>query len=341
MKSPQKTITLHDVANHSGVSYQTVSRVINNHPSVAEDTRKRVLKSIRELNYRPNRAARSLVTNRSDTIAIISFGATFYGPGQMLSNITQYAKNNGYRVTPSSVQHLGREEIIAALDDLHEHLIDGLIMIAPVVCDFMPEIKELVGDIPFIQIDTKPQPGIASVVIEQVYGSKLAVEHLISLGHRQIAEISGPLNWYDAIMRHQSWVDSMKQYGLSYQMSVEGNWTAWGGYEGVMSLLSNGAKFTGLVIANDQMALGAIAALNEQGFRIPEDVSIVGFDDIPESAYFLPALTTVHQDFAALGEQSVEYLVSLIKNPETPIHQRVLYPKLIVRNSTTSVKQRK
>lgn len=338
MKSSQKTVTLRDVANYSGVSYQTVSRVVNNHANVSEKTRRRVLKSIEELNYRPNRAARSLVTSRSDTIALISFGTTFYGPGQMVSNIMQNAKKNGFRVLPSSLQQLGYKDVKAAIDELHELLIDGIIMIAPVVTDFMSEIGELAGDIPFIQIDVKAKPGIASVVIEQAHGSKLAVEHLIDLGHRQIAEISGPLNWYDAIMRHQSWVDTMEHHGLLHQMSVEGNWSAQSGYEAVQALLDGGAEFTGLVVANDQMALGAIAALNERGFRIPEDVSVVGFDDMPESAYFLPPLTTVHQDFEALGAQAVEYLVSLIRNPNTPIHQRVLYPQLIVRNSTISIK---
>lgn len=338
MKSSQKTITLHDVAKYAGVSYQTVSRVINNHASVAEETRKRVLKSIEVLNYRPNRAARSLVTNRSDTIAIISFGTAFYGPGQMLQNIMQHAKKNGFRVLPSSLRQLSHEDVKAAIDELHELLIDGIIMISPIVTDFVVEIGELTGDIPFIQIDTKPKPGIASVVIDQMHGSKLAAEHLIGLGHRKIAEISGPLNWYDAIMRHQSWMETMKQYRLPCHMSVEGGWSAQSGYEGVQTLLKGGADFTGLVMANDQMALGAIAALNEAGIRIPEDVSVIGFDDIPESAYFIPALTTVHQDFVTLGEQSVEYLVSLIKSPKTPLHQRVLYPELVIRSSTAAVK---
>jgi LacI family transcriptional regulator len=338
MRSSGKNVTINDVAVQSGVSYQTVSRVINNHPSVAESTRKRVLKAIQELNYRPNRAARSLVTNRSDTIAIISFGTTFYGPGQMVANITQHAKDNGFRVSPSTLQELGHEEVKAAIDELHGHLIDGIIMIAPIVSDLMYGIGELVGDIPFIQIDTKPKPGVASVTIEQAYGSKLAVEHLIELGHRRIAEISGPMTWYDAIMRHQSWVETMARHDLPHHMSIEGHWTAQSGYEAVHTLIDNRADFTGLVVANDQMALGAIAALSEQGLRIPEDISIVGFDDIPESGYFLPALTTIHQDFTALGEQSVDYLVMLIKNPETPVHQRVLYPELIVRNSTAPAK---
>lgn len=334
MKLPQKKVTLNDVANHSDVSYQTVSRVINNHPSVSKETRQRVLDSIRELNYHPNHAARSLVTSRSDMIAIISFGGTFYGPGQMVSNITKHAKNSGYRVSLSSVQQLGRAEIRAALNDLHGHLIDGIIMVAPIVSDFMHEVKDWVGDIPFIQIDTKSQPGIPSVAIDQGYGSRLAVEHLIGLGHRQIAEISGPMNWYDANLRHQSWVATMTQQNLPHHLSIEGNWSAQSGYEAVQSLLNAGEVFTGVVAANDQMALGAIAALHERGLYVPQDVSVVGFDGIPESAYFLPALTTVHQDFEALGAQSVEYLVSLMKNPNTPIHQRVLYPELIIRKST-------
>lgn len=338
MKTNQKTATLHDVAKSSGVSYQTVSRVINNHSNVAEETRERVLKSIQELNYRPNRAARSLVTNRSDTIAIISFGTTYWGPGQMLQHIIEHARKNGFRVLPSTLQQLRSEDVKAAIDELHELLIDGIIIIAPIVADFASDIGDLTGDIPYIQIDTKPRPGIASVVIDQGHGSKLAVEHLIGLGHRQIAEISGPMNWYDAIMRHQSWAGTMAQHGLSNEMSVEGNWSARSGYEGARSLLEAGAAFTGLVAANDQMALGAIAALAEGGIRVPDDVSVVGFDDIPESSYFLPSLTTLHQDFEALGEQSVEYLVSLIKNPHTPIHQRVLHPTLIVRNSTVAVK---
>lgn len=338
MKSSEKKVTLNDVAHHAGVSYQTVSRVINKHPSVAEDTRKRVLEAIRLLNYRPNQAARSLVTNRSDTIAIISFGTSYYGPAQMVSNITQHAKNNGYHVSLSSVQELKRKEIKAALDDLHGNLVDGIIMIAPIISDFMPEIKELVGDIPFVQIDTQPQTGIASVVIEQAYGTRLAVEHLIDLGHREIAEISGPLNWYDAIMRHQSWIETMQEHNLSHKMSTEGNWTAKSGYEAVQSLLESGAEFTGLVVANDQMALGAIAALNKADLRIPADVSVVGFDDVPEAAYYLPALTTIRQDFSTLGAQSVAYLVSLMENVETPIRQRALYPELIIRDSTGSVK---
>ncbi len=330
-------VTLNDVAAHSGVSYQTVSRVINNHPNVAEKTRARVMQSITALNYRPNQAARSLVTNRSDTLAVISFGTTFYGPSQMLSNITQRACNSGYRVTLNIVETMERDEIKAALDDLRGRLIDGIIIIAPVIAQEAINVAELVSEIPFVQVDTIRQPGVASVMIEQAYGSKLATEHLIELGHRQIAEISGPLNWHGAVMRHHSWINTMATHQLPHHMTVQGDWSARSGHEAVRALLESGAEFTALVVANDQMALGAIAALNEVGVHIPDDVSIVGFDDVPEAAYYLPSLTTIQQNFSALGEQSIEYLVSLIKNPNTPVHQRVLYPELVIRNSTRSI----
>lgn len=338
MQDSHKKITLNDVADHSGVSYQTVSRVINNHPNVAESTRARVLASIQTLNYRPNQAARSLVTNRSNLIAVISFGTSFYGPSQMVSNITQQAKDSNYHVTLSMVERLELDEIKAAINDVSGQLIDGIIMIMPVISEDMTHIADLVGDIPFVQIDTAPQPGVASVVIEQAYGSRLATEHLIELGHREIAEISGPLNWHGAVMRHQSWIETMQEYGLPYTMTVEGDWSAESGYEGVKTLLAREASFTGLIVANDQMALGAIAALHDAGLRVPDDVSIVGFDDIPEAGFYLPALTTIRQDFTSLGEQSVDYLVSLMKNPKTPVHQRVLHPNLVIRKSTRSIK---
>lgn len=335
--SDTESVTLNDVAAHSGVSYQTVSRVINNHPNVAEKTRARVMESIRILNYRPNQAARSLVTKRSNTLAIIGFGTSFYGPAQMVANITRQAKASDYQVTLASVEKLERDEIASALADLRGQLIDGIIMIAPVISEDLAEISKVMGDIPFVQVDTRRQPGIASVVIEQAYGSRLATEHLLSLGHRQIAEISGPLNWHGAVMRHVSWLETMQEHGLATMMSVQGDWSSESGYRAINDLLNGGAEFSAVVVGNDQMALGVIAGLHERGLRVPEDVSIVGFDDVPESAYYLPALTTVRQDFSALGEQSVDYLLSLIKHPKTPIHQRVLHPELVIRKSTQSI----
>jgi LacI family transcriptional regulator len=194
-------------------------------------------------------------------------------------------------------------------------------------------LAQVCRGMPFVQVFNELPPHVPSVVIDQRLGSRLATQHLIDLGHTAICEISGPASWFGAQVRHDSWANTMDEAGLTPGASVRGDWSAKSGYEAACRLIDEGNTFTALVVGNDQMALGAIYALNERQLHVPEKVSVVGFDDIPEAAYFLPPLTTVRQDFAALGDQSVEYLVSFIENPDIPIHQRVLYPELIVRQS--------
>jgi DNA-binding LacI/PurR family transcriptional regulator len=328
-------VTLHDVANRSGVSYQTVSRVVNGNPHVAKETRQRVLRVIKELNYQPNTAARSLVTRRSNLLEIITFGGRHYGPSQMVLYVERAARERGYSLSVSNVAEMTLDEIRAAMNILSGRLVDGIIMITPVVGVEYDEIAVVCQNIPFVMIDTQLGSISPSVVINQQFGAQLAAQHLIDLGHRDICEISGPMQWHDARARHESWLRTLKQAGLTPGLSVDGDWTAMGGYEAAKQLLDHNQQFTALVAGNDQMALGAMHALREHGkFRIPDDVSIVGFDDIPEAACFEPPLTTVRQDFDALGSQSVNYLVDLIENPDLPLQQRVLYPHLIERQST-------
>ncbi len=333
-KPNTKRITLNDVALLAGVSSQTVSRVVNNHPYVSEDTRRRVLTAIRKLNYHPNRAARSLATRRSCTIGVIGYDITFYGPAQMVTHIEQTAKRRGYTVILATVDSMTLDEVSQAVVGVGANAVDGLLFISPVVGVTYNDLVNVCGSVPFVQIDTELFANVPSVVIDQRYGSQIATQHLIDLGHRVIAEISGPLTWYGAQARHTSWRDTLLAAGLEPGPSVEGDWTARSGYEAAKRLLAQGARFTGLVVGNDQMALGALSALHEHGLRVPEDVSVVGFDDVPEAAYFSPPLTTVRQNFAALGEQSVEYLITLVEKPDTPVHQRVLYPQFIERQST-------
>jgi LacI family transcriptional regulator len=337
MNRRSKNVTLHDVAKQCGVSYQTVSRVINNHPHVSKETRHRILQVIRELDYRPNRAARSLVTQRSYTLGIIAFGSDFYGPAQMMTNVERAAKTRGYSLAFSSIADVTPEVIRQTIDNLSGQLVDGFVLITPVLGIQYDELVSLCAGIPFVQIDAELGAQVPSVVIDQRYGSQLATQHLIDLGHRKICEISGPLHWFGAVARHESWIATLEAAGIEPGLSKKGDWTSAGGYKAAHSLLDEGATFTALVVGNDQMALGAIRALRERGLCVPKDVSVVGFDDIPEAAYFEPPLTTVQQDFTGLGEQSVEYLVTLINNPDTPSHQRVLHPHLVTRLSTRQV----
>ncbi|MCL4876349.1 MAG: LacI family DNA-binding transcriptional regulator [Anaerolineae bacterium] len=332
-----KRVTQNDVALAAGVSSQTVSRVINNHPYVSEEIRKRVLDAIRQLDYRPNRAARILAIQRSFMLGIITYGIHHYGPVQMMYNVEQTARARGYSVTFQTIPELSIQEIRPAIENFRDHIVDGIVLIAPVAGADYEDLVQLCNGTPLVIIDAELGKPIPSVVIDQREGSRLVTQHLIDLGHQQLCEIHGPLNWFGAMARHESWRVTLLAAGLEPGPCVGGDWTARSGYEAAYTLLNQGAKFTGLVVGNDQMALGAIHALNEYGLRVPDDISVVGFDDVPESAYWAPPLTTIRQNFAALGEQSVEYLVARIENPQTPLHQRLLYPQLIERRSTRPI----
>ena len=331
--------TLDDVARAAGVSYQTVSRVINDHPSVAESTRERVLRAIEELGYRPNRTARSLATRRSNTIGIVGFDTRYYGPSQMLVNIESVLKREGYGLAFTSIDDGTVAAVQRASSEISHQDLDGIVMIAPLAGADVESIADLFDDTPFVMIDVKAGEAVHSVAIDQAHGVRLAVQHLVDLGHRHVCEISGPLRWNDARERHETLRASLEAAGITPGPSVEADWTAAGGFAAARRLLATRVPCTALVVGNDQMALGAIRALRDAGLRVPDDVSIVGYDDVPEAAYFDPPLTTVRQDFEALGQQCVEYLTTLIKAPQTPRHQRVLYPTFVARSSTAEPRQ--
>lgn len=326
--------TLHDVARQAGVSYQTVSRVINNHPHVASATRTRVQQIINELGYHPNKVAKSLAANYSHSLAILTFGLSHFGPAQMVIHIEQAIKDLGYDLILSNMTELSVAELRRALNSLAGRQVDGILIISPVVGISYEDVAQLCRGIPIVQIDPQIGLNVPSVVVDQKYGSQMATEHLLALGHTHIAEISGPLHWFGAAARHEQWQATLQAAGLPTHRTVEGDWTARGGYVAAKQLLAAFPDFTGLVVGNDQMALGAMAALEDRGLRVPSDVSIVGFDDIPEAAFFRPALTTVRQDFKALAARGVGYLLEFIDHPDTPIVQHRLQPSLIVRDST-------
>lgn len=329
--------TLGDVAKEAGVSYQTVSRVINDHPNVSPTTRSRVQQIIQELGYHPNQVAKSLVANQSNTLAILTFGMNHYGPTQMVLHIERAAKSLGYDLIFSNLNEPSYKQMRQALNSLSGRQVDGILSISPVVGISYEEMINLGRDIPIVLIDPEMGLEVPSVTVDQKYGSKLIAEHLISLGHERMVEICGPRNWFGAIARHQQLQATLQEVGLTPLMSIEGDWSAESGYHSTHQLLAQAPSFTALVAANDQMALGAIHALKEQGLRVPEDVSVVGFDDIPEAAFFHPPLTTVQQDFNQLGEIGVHYLLELIQSVEVPSKQHIIEPKLIIRQSTLKI----
>lgn len=331
-----KRPTLYDVAREANVSYQTVSRVINDKSHVSEETRDRVQKAIKTLGFRPNRAAQIMQTERSDTIEVVLF---YSGFNLFLYEMARMVQQLGYHFVISAITD---NDFAGTLESAASRFVDGLIIVPDTrLRGDYEELKALTDGIPFIQVGAPLGANLPSVIYDQGQGARLATQHLIELGHRNIAEISGPLRNQDGYDRHMSWMATLKEAGLEMGMSVESDYSIEGGYRAMRDLLENGGDFTSVFIANDSMAFGAHTALREYGLRVPHDISIVSFDDIPESAHFVPGLTTVRQDFNLLGRMAVEYLVSLIDNPDTPIHQRVIQPKLIIRESTAALtKQR-
>lgn len=332
----RRRATLHDVAQLAGVSHQTVSRVVNRHPSVAEQTRVRVLEAIRELDYAPNRVAQSLATRRSKTVGIIGYGTTHYGPSQMVAHIEADLKAKGYALVYAAVADLSADVLREQVATLRDQLVDGLVIITPVGGGHLLETSGLIR-VPFVMIDAMLGEHVPSVVIHQDHGARLATRHLVDNGHRALCEISGPLEWSGARQRHEGWLATLREAGIVPGASVEGDWTPASGYHAAKRLIRHGERFTALFVGNDQMALGALRALREAGLSVPGDVSVVGFDDIPEAAYFEPPLTTVRQDFAALGQQAIDLLLARMSAPDAPAHQRVLYPQLVERASVARV----
>jgi DNA-binding LacI/PurR family transcriptional regulator len=332
MKSKRRP-TLRDVAREAGVSYQTVSRVINNNVNVSTATRHRVLKAIEVLDFHPNRAAQILQTERSHTIEVVM---PYFGFNRVLYDMARTTHELGYHFVISAIDN---DEFTSTLESANSRFVDGLILtpLIPIVDDY-DTLNGLTHGIPFVQIGATLGAYLPSVIYDQAKGARLAAQHLIDLGHRQIAEISGPLLNYDAHDRHEGWSATLTEHGLATDMSIESDFTTEGGYEAMSRLLDEGAAFTAVFVGNDSMALGAQTALRQRGLCVPDDVSVVGFDDVPESAHLVPALTTVRQDFPLLGQLAVEYIIELIEKPDTPVYQRVLPPKLVIRESTRAVR---
>jgi DNA-binding LacI/PurR family transcriptional regulator len=328
--------TMLDVARLSGVSYQTVSRVINDHPYVSKETRQRVQAAIDALGYRPSKAATKLASKSSKIIAIVLYGSWFSGLAEIALNVELAAKTSGFDVILINITE-PKKQLVEALENVKAWAVDGIILIVPVQGLSFEEVRAICADTPFVQIDSQRSPGIRSVVIDETYGTQQMVEHLIQLGHTRFYEISGSLDWFSAQVRHEACLQTFRSHGMEPPAYIEANWTVSGGYRAAKRILEDGEVFTAIISANDSMAFGAIRALSEYGLVVPQDVSVVGFDDIPEAAYFFPPLTTVRRNLIQLGMVGFEYLMQVMDDPEAPAQQQALLPRVMFRESTRSV----
>lgn len=322
--------TMADVARLAGVSHQTVSRVLNKHPNVRTQTRAGVLAAILELGYRPNAAARSLVTRRTHALGVISFDTTLYGPASMLHGIEQAARPD-YSVTIASLPGVDRRSVLDAVDKFLGQAVEGIIVIAPqTFAAFL--LSGLPADVPLIAVGCGILAPLDSVAIDNVAGGLAATRYLLDLGHQTVHHLGGPTSSLDAPERADGWSQALRSAGASQYEPLRGDWSARSGYE-LGHRLAQMPEVTAVFCANDQMSLGLLRALYERGIRVPDDVSVVGFDDIPESEFFMPPLTTVRQDFGELGRRALRLIVDRIDGDQAPIPGILLAPELIVRAS--------
>ncbi|MCJ1672128.1 MULTISPECIES: LacI family DNA-binding transcriptional regulator [unclassified Rathayibacter] len=330
-KPAPRAPSIYDVARAAGVSHQTVSRVLNDHPSLRAETKKRVLGVMAELDYRPNLAARALVTSRTRTIGVLSSQSLQFGPASSIQAIEVAARDAGYLVVTANVDGTDGDSIQAGIRHLLNQAVEGLVVIAPQIRVF-DILSGVALRIPNVTLQTTDAERGDALYVDQMAGARMATAHLIELGHTEIVHLSGPQDWIEAEARMRGYLVELGDRNLPLRPPILGDWSAERGHH-VGLELSRLLDVTAVFAANDQMALGVMSAFHERGIRVPEDVSVIGFDDIPEAAYYWPPLTSVRQDFAELGRRCVATLLSLIEG-ERPEASPPIDPQLMVRGST-------
>ena len=323
--------SIRDVARLAGVSHQTVSRVINDSPSLRAETRQRVLDVMEQVQYRPNRAARALVTSRSRTIGVLTAQSSQYGPASSIAAIESAAREAGYLVTTTNLPSSDEAAIQVALGHLVDQAVEGLVVVAPQV-----RVREVIAsmslDVPYVTMQSDGLGDAHDLSVDQIAGARLATRHLLDLGHRDIYHLAGPQDWVEAEARMRGFLDAMSAADAPTTAPILGDWTAEFGFYAGREMLRL-RDFTAIFSSNDQMALGLIHAVRDAGLDVPGDVSIVGFDDIPEAAHFWPPLTTVRQDFAEVGRRCVALLLDGMGDTGDR-YRGTIMPELVVRAST-------
>lgn len=328
---PPRRPSIRDVARAADVSHQTVSRVLNDHPSIREETKQRVLQAMEALSYRPNRAARALVTSRSQTIGILAASSSQYGPASSIAAIESAARDRGHWVSTANIDAHDPDSIPEALSHLSAQGIEGLVVIAP-QARVIRALASHAIDVPYVTLQSADLDPAHRMNVDQIAGARTATRHLIELGHRDIYHLAGPQDWIEAEGRMRGFLDEMSEHDLATTAPILGDWSAeFGYYAGQEMLLVR--DFTAVFCSNDQMALGFMHAVHDRGLRVGQDVSIIGFDDIPEAAHFWPPLTTIRQDFVELGRRCVDVLLGRAEAGGEPPRASIL-PELVVRSST-------
>jgi DNA-binding LacI/PurR family transcriptional regulator len=326
-----------DVAREAGVSGQTVSRVANGRSNVDAATRERVVEAMQKLGYRPNSAARALRSGRFHSIGVIMFSLSSYGNMRTLEAVASEAARAGYALSLIPLESATQSAVAGAFDRLGEQAVDGIIIVIEAHRLYEAEL-ELPTGLPVVVLDSSAIYPYPVVDTDQAQGARLATEHLLDLGHDTVWHISGPEESYSASRRRDAWRVVLEERGCPVPDVLRGDWSAESGHRAGLALADRG-DVTAVFAANDQMALGALRAFHERGLSIPADISIVGFDDMPESCDFWPPLTTLRQHFDQVGVRSMAALLAEIEGGE-PVRRSLVPTELVVRRSTAGASAR-
>jgi LacI family transcriptional regulator len=336
--------TIYEVAKRAGVSRQTVSRVINNRPDVADDTRERILRIIDEIEYRPSAIARSLSKQRSYNFGLLTAGLEFIGPSVTMSGIAKKSEKLGYGLYLKELPSFNANNIQPLLDWFLSRQVDGIIWAVPEIGPNREWVDDMIKDIhvPIIFLTSAKRENISIVTIDNYHGARLATEHLLKIGRKNIGHISGPMSWWESQQRLQGWRDALQASGIEPEdrMVAEGNWSSKSGKTAFGQLLSTFPEMDAVFSGNDQMALSVLQTACEQNIDIPNELSVVGFDNLPEAEYYSPSLSSVHQDLDMLGSVAVEELARMVEENNSdredsePIYHTIK-PELIIRKSST------
>lgn len=338
--APGRSPVMADVARLAGVSLQTVSRVVNGAPHLRPATRAKVEEAIGQLGYRPNVAARALVTRRSATLGVIGTKSEFWGPATIHRSVQTAAREAGYFVSAIDLPEVTRQDVTEAVEHLRDQRVEGIVLIAANDEALEAVRAQETGDLPVVVVEGDLSRARLTAGVDNHLGAVLATEHLLGLGHTRVQHVAGPAQWTEARERLAGWRTALQSAGQRPPEHLVGDWSAGSGHAAGV-LLAAQTDVTAVFVANDHMAIGVLRALHEAGVRVPEDVSVVGFDDLPESAYLIPPLTTVRQDFPAIGRRAIEVLQQAVEERRDPAGPaaddqlgKLLRPGLVVRRST-------
>lgn len=342
VRNTQKRLTIRDVAKAASVSTQTVSRVINNHPDVAPDTLARVQGVIKELGYAPDILARSLIRGRSYSIGIVAFGLEFYGPSRLLAGIERQAAEMGYSITLNLVHQPEMSDVTSLLNTLQARRVDGVIWAIPPIGDNRAWARDhaISSSLPMVFVNGEESTTAPMIGIDNAAIGRLATEHLLARGARTVGLVRGPADWWEAQQRAAGWRQALDAAGVGIDEAwiAQGDWSAESGRRAGFELMNRNKSLDAIFASNDQMALGVMYAAHSLGRRIPEDLAVVGVDNIPEASFFWPPLTSIRQRLRDAGAQAVRMLDALIVEADhngSGESATLLQPEIIIRASSS------